>query len=228
MPGPRGFATVGHRTLPLPLVGAPRVDHDAQMNTRTVHIAAFAIVMLLWLAFFALFVFGKKPERQKSTRADRTSIVGIILQGLGFSAVWALQRTPRFTSIVPLPGVLEIVPPLIAVLLSTLSVWVSMTSIKTLGKEWSLEARLVEDHRLVTTGPYSWVRHPIYSAMLAKLISTGIVLSHWIGLVAGLVIFVIGTTIRTRSEEKLLRSQFGTAYDDYARRVPALVPMPFR
>ena len=198
------------------------------MNFRPVHIAAFAIVMALWLAFFALFLFGKKPERQKATRADRTSIVGIVIQGLGFALVWALQRTPRFTSIVPLPGALEVVPPLLAIGLSSLSVWTSMKSIATLGKEWSLEARLVEGHRLVTTGPYGWVRHPIYSAMLAKLIATGIVLSHWIGLVAGFVIFIIGTMIRVRSEEKLLRSQFGTAYDDYARRVPALVPMPFR
>ncbi len=63
--------------------------------------------------------------------------------------------------------------------------------------------------------------------MLGKLIATALVISHWIGLLAGLVIFCIGTAIRVRSEERLLRTQFGAAYDDYARRVPAIIPRPF-
>jgi protein-S-isoprenylcysteine O-methyltransferase Ste14 len=48
--------------------------------------------------------------------------------------------------------------------------------------------------------------------------------SHWIGLVAGLVLFAVGTYIRVRSEEKLLRATFGAKWDEYARTVPAVVP----
>ena len=48
--------------------------------------------------------------------------------------------------------------------------------------------------------------------------------SHWIGLVAGMIMFAIGTFIRVRSEEKLLRETFGNEWDEYARRVPAVVP----
>jgi protein-S-isoprenylcysteine O-methyltransferase Ste14 len=121
-----------------------------------------------------------------------------------------------------------VVPPLAAAVLSVLSVRLSMESVRTLGREWSLEARLVEGHRLVTAGPYGMVRHPIYSAMLGKLVATALVLSHWIGLLAGVVLFAIGTAIRIGREEKLLRAQFGAEYEDYARRVPALLPRPFR
>ena len=54
----------------------------------------------------------------------------------------------------------------------------------------------------------------------------GLVVSHWIGLLGGIVIFAIGTAIRVRSEEKLLRAHFGAEYEDYARRVPAILPRP--
>ncbi len=137
-----------------------------------------------------------------------------------------LER-PRFTPIVPLPGLLEAVPPLAAAVLSIVSVRLTIAAVRTLGKEWSFEARLVEGHRLVTAGPYSRVRHPIYTAMCGKLLATGLVLSHWIGLLAGVVLISIGTAIRVRSEEKLLRAQFGAEYEDYARRVPAIVPRLF-
>ena len=196
------------------------------MNLRGVHIAAFAVVIVGWIVFAALFLLQKKPKREKATHQERISVVGIAIQGLAYAAVWMLER-PRFTPILPLPGLLEVVPAVTAAALSIFSVWVSMASIRTLGKEWSFEARLVEGHRLVTTGPYRWVRHPIYSAMLGKLVATGLVVSHWIGLLAGVVIFGIGTAIRVRSEEKLLRAQFGSEYDDYACRVPAVLPRFF-
>jgi len=59
------------------------------------------------------------------------------------------------------------------------------------------------------------------------LVAQGLVVSHWIGLLAGIAIFTLGTWIRVRSEEKLLRGQFGSEYEEYARRVPAVVPLRF-
>jgi protein-S-isoprenylcysteine O-methyltransferase Ste14 len=90
-----------------------------------------------------------------------------------------------------------------------------------------LQARVLEDHKLIRDGPYRFVRHPIYTGMLGMLIATGLVYSHWVAFVAALALYGVGTAIRVRSEEKLLREQFGAAFDDYKRRVPAVVPVKF-
>jgi protein-S-isoprenylcysteine O-methyltransferase Ste14 len=97
-------------------------------------------------------------------------------------------------------------------------------AIKELGKQWSLEARLIEGHKLVSTGVYQIVRHPIYTAMLGMLVATGIVFSHWIALVAAIAVFLIGTRIRTQIEERLLRDAFGREFEDWRAKVPGLVP----
>ena len=98
------------------------------------------------------------------------------------------------------------------------------TALRTLGKEWSLTARLVEGHKLATTGPYAYVRHPIYTGMLGMLLSTGLAVSHWVAIIVALVIFFAGTIIRVRSEERLLREAFGEEFENYAQRVRAIVP----
>jgi protein-S-isoprenylcysteine O-methyltransferase Ste14 len=73
-------------------------------------------------------------------------------------------------------------------------------------------------------GPYAWVRHPIYTAMLGKLLASNFAFGHWLGLAIAGPIFVIGTLIRIGAEEKLLRAAFGGQYEAYAKRVPAFVP----
>ena len=197
------------------------------MSLSVAYVIAFAVAIVCQIAFFGPFLLHRRPPgSEKTTRAAPVSIAGIAIQGLGYAAMWMLER-PRWTPIVPLPGVLAYLPPIVAVALATGSLWMATASLRTLGKEWSLEARVVEGHRLVTAGPYQLVRHPIYSAMLGMLIATGIGVSHWIGLLAGVVILSLGTWIRVRSEERLLRTEFGAAYDDYARRVPALIPRLF-
>ena len=101
-------------------------------------------------------------------------------------------------------------------------------AVRVLGKQWSLQARVLEDHKLVREGPYRFVRHPIYTGMLGMIMAAGLAWSHWIGFLIALTLFSIGTAIRVRSEEKLLREQFGSAYEEYAREVPAFIPLKFR
>ena len=93
-----------------------------------------------------------------------------------------------------------------------------------LGRLWSASVARKQGHRIVDTGPYGLVRHPIYTGMLGMLIATGMAISHWIALLAALLIFFIGTIIRVRSEDRLLREAFGEQFKDYANRVPAIVP----
>ena len=59
------------------------------------------------------------------------------------------------------------------------------------------------------------------------LLATGLALTHWIGLLFAIVMFAIGTIVRVRSEEKLLREAFGAEFEDYARRVPSVIPFLF-
>jgi protein-S-isoprenylcysteine O-methyltransferase Ste14 len=112
----------------------------------------------------------------------------------------------------------------LAVVAAIASLWLVTSAVKTLGKEWSITARLVEGHKLATTGPYAYVRHPIYTGMLGMLIATGLAISHWLALLAALLVFFIGTIIRVRSEDRLLHEAFGEQFENYARRVPAIVP----
>jgi protein-S-isoprenylcysteine O-methyltransferase Ste14 len=60
--------------------------------------------------------------------------------------------------------------------------------------------------------------------MLGMLIATGLAISDWIALFAAIVVFAIGTWIRVRIEERLLRETFGQSFEDYAREVPAVIP----
>jgi len=175
-----------------------------------------------WVWFFVFFVFRRQPAGGAGARRDRMSVLGIGLQMVAFALVWMIQR-PLPPAGAPLrPG--EIALDVLAPLLSIASVWLGLSAVRTLGKQWSYEARVIEGHELVTRGPYAWVRHPIYTAMLGKLLASNFAFGHWIGLVMAGTVFVIGTLIRIRSEEKLLRTTFGEQYEAYARRVPAFVP----
>jgi protein-S-isoprenylcysteine O-methyltransferase Ste14 len=104
------------------------------------------------------------------------------------------------------------------------SVWLVMSAIQTLGKQWSFAARIVEEHTLITEGPYKFVRHPIYAGMFGMMLATGLAISHWVALIPAVLIFWLGTRLRIASEEKLLRETFGDQYMQYALRVPALIP----
>jgi protein-S-isoprenylcysteine O-methyltransferase Ste14 len=92
-----------------------------------------------------------------------------------------------------------------------------------LGSNWSRSVTIKQGHELITTGPYSVVRHPIYTGILTGFLGMAIAISQ----VRGFIVFVlisIAFWIKLRMEEQWMRSQFGEAYASYARETAALVP----
>jgi protein-S-isoprenylcysteine O-methyltransferase Ste14 len=93
-----------------------------------------------------------------------------------------------------------------------------------LGMLWSARVTRKEGHRVVDTGPYALVRHPIYTAILSGAL--------WVALdkgtiwsLAGFVLLSIGYVLKARIEERFLRQELGEAnYDAYAKRVPMIAP----
>jgi protein-S-isoprenylcysteine O-methyltransferase Ste14 len=186
------------------------------------------LVVATWLLIMPAFVRRKSKASQVTRRRDALSRLGIIVQAVAFSLSWAgpwwafmhttkPQRMPLWAAVV-------------AVALGLGGALLVANSIRTLGQEWSLTARVIEGHRLVTSGPYAAVRNPIYTGMWGLQLATAVAFSAWFwwGMVpVAAAIYYLGTVMRVRREEKLLREEFGAEFDEYARRVPAIVPWPF-
>ena len=98
------------------------------------------------------------------------------------------------------------------------------TSVRYLGRQFRINARLYEDHQLVTGGPYGIVRHPIYTSLGAMLASTLFLFTRWQWAVLSLALFIAGTEIRVYTEDGLLASRFGERFAEYRKRVPAYLP----
>jgi protein-S-isoprenylcysteine O-methyltransferase Ste14 len=76
---------------------------------------------------------------------------------------------------------------------------------------------------LVRSGPYRWVRHPIYTGLISAMVGTAIARHQVRGLLA-VVLAYVGFKIKSKIEERTMVSTFGTAYDDYSRTTGAIVP----
>lgn len=96
-----------------------------------------------------------------------------------------------------------------------------------LGRFWSGAITLKEGHRLIRSGPYQFVRNPIYTGILTGVAGTAIALGQACGLVVLAILFA-DYTWKIRGEQRLLAAEFGEEYAVYCRNVPALVPFKFR
>jgi protein-S-isoprenylcysteine O-methyltransferase Ste14 len=93
-----------------------------------------------------------------------------------------------------------------------------------LGRLWSGWVSKKDGHRVIDTGPYAIVRHPIYTGIILAVFATAAIKGTLFALL-GAAIMTLGFWIKARLEERFLRQEMGAAsYDAYSRRVPMLVP----
>lgn len=169
---------------------------------------ALFFAALLWTRLRAV------PGGAGEQRATK-SILGILVQGIGIALPGIGLRVGAPAD--PARAIAVAVLMLAAV---ALFAWAA----RTLGANWALVARTRAEHRLVTEGPFAFVRHPIYLAMAFFLLGFALATHHGERLAVALPVFLLGTLIRVRYEERLLRDRFGSGYDAYAARVRRFVP----
>lgn len=93
-----------------------------------------------------------------------------------------------------------------------------------LGKQWSAQLQLREDHQLVTSGPYARVRHPLYSAMFAFGIAFAVLTANWVFVVFAALV-IAGLFLRVPKEEKMMLEQFGDQYRNYMKQTGRFFPV---
>jgi protein-S-isoprenylcysteine O-methyltransferase Ste14 len=95
---------------------------------------------------------------------------------------------------------------------------------KHLGRNWSVTLDTRKTHRLVDTGIYARVRHPMYSAFWLLALSQAALLPNWFAGLAGLVAWGILFFLRVSREERLMIDTFGDQYRRYMQRTKRVVP----
>jgi protein-S-isoprenylcysteine O-methyltransferase Ste14 len=177
---------------------------------------AYAYLILIAGVVFWFYPF---VPAHKSTGPARVmnprSRWGVLLQFAAFTLLWQghfwLRSLPSWRT-------------LLSIALFAIAAALSWTSSHALRGQLRVVAGLGADHKLIRSGPYRLVRHPIYTSMLVVICATAVIITPWPLFLGSLILFVAGTEIRVRTEEKLLASQFGDEFRDYKSAVPAYVP----
>ena len=184
------------------------------------------IVLLLWIAFLVywrLSAAGVKPAARRESAWSRTSyIIPIVLASI-------------LLSIPPIPGGGFLFSPFLpqrtdgywpGVMLIAAGLGFSVWARQHLGRNWSGTVQVKQDHQLICTGPYRFVRHPIYTGILVAFLGNAIVVCQWCGILAVFIAF--GSFWRKLTiEERFMRETFGSAYEEYRARTAALIPYLF-
>jgi protein-S-isoprenylcysteine O-methyltransferase Ste14 len=172
------------------------------------------IVVAGWMAWLgAIIVHGlRQPRRDTVVSAARATRAGFALQSGAALLPWLARRpsSPHRDR-----AAMALVP---------LSVIFGSAAVRQLGKQWRVPAALIGDHELIQRGPYGVVRHPVYLSFFGMTLAGAFIATGWrvTGIAAGL--FVAGTEIRVRAEERLLEERFGEEFARYRARVPAYLP----
>jgi protein-S-isoprenylcysteine O-methyltransferase Ste14 len=179
-----------------------------------VGIYVYAMLAVGWLAWSMPFLIARRSS-EPAKEVDRRARWGIALVAISYAILWQGRFWERS------PSGLRIATGAFFLALAVLLSW---TSTRALGRQWRLDAGLSSDHELVMTGPYRIIRHPIYTSMLCVLLGIGFIVSSWPLFVMAVAVFIVGTEIRVRIEDRLLASRFGDRFYAYKRSVGAYIP----
>ena len=176
---------------------------------------ALGLVWLIGLAFTKRTV-RSQPDGARLFHLALASLGFFLLGSRYFEVGWLGDRLLPATYPVQLAG-------LAATIAGCLfAIWARFT----LGSNWSGRATVKAGHELITTGPYSIARHPIYTGLLVAAVGTAIA-GGQVRCALGFVLIVLALIVKMSQEERLMLQTFPEAYPAYRQRVKALIPGVF-
>jgi protein-S-isoprenylcysteine O-methyltransferase Ste14 len=198
------------------------VGDGAKVRRKIVIVQPSGTFELIWIGWFlswmAASFWSSRTEKRATTRQTwiyRAAIfIGAILmtpwtaQVIGEKRIWEIGTIVAYALMV-------------VMFLGLLLTWLARIR---LGRLWSSAITRKEQHRLVDTGPYAFVRHPIYTGIITAVLATAVTEATFAALV-GAALICSGLWLKARAEERFLMVELGPeGYRSYCRRVPMLIP----
>jgi len=199
------------------------------MDTRSTFRIAFFILlgaMLIVRIYFNLRLKRAGERFMPDEQAIRHEGVGLFASRvilfitlIAVLVLYAIQHPWMQSLDFYLPAWLRWLGFIIGLLSIALMIWVELE----LGRQFSPQLQLRQEHQLITSGPYSRVRHPLYTALDAFGLSLALVSANWF-FIAFFILSLLGLTLRVPKEERMLLDQFGDQYRTYMQHTGRYFP----
>jgi protein-S-isoprenylcysteine O-methyltransferase Ste14 len=178
------------------------------------------VIVCCWVAWAVYWVITAFSTKRTIERGGIIGyrVVALVLVAASFVIVRIAHGSPQ-SRLWQTSLAVEIVSDCIVLAGTAFAVWARIT----LGRNWSAEVTLKDDHELIESGPYALARHPIYTGLISMALGTALNVGRVIGLVV-LVGLCGGLWWKARQEEQIMSRQFPDAYLAYKKRVRAIIP----
>ena len=181
----------------------------------SVYIRAALALWALWVVTWWLAALWRsKATAQAPRRSWRWPFVVVVI-GLWMLFWIRADRTPQLWAVAPALGWSMVA---LTAAGFALAWWARVT----MGRMWSGGVMRTEEHRVIQSGPFAWVRHPIYTALILAGFAMAVLRATPLAF-AGAALFTLGFYLKARVEEQFLTDELG-GYPEYRARVPMLLP----
>lgn len=177
-----------------------------------------SLTILIAIAGAIIHNFAQfKAERGSRVQRNPVATFSMSLFGILFYITLRLHWSSLLA-----PGLIMLRAP--GLLLMWLGAVVNLTGRKALADNWSDHVRIYADHTLIQSGPFNYVRHPLYASLIWIFIGASITYCNPLALAETLLIFLPAMHYRAHLEEKVLIVKFAESYPDYCRRTFRFFP----
>jgi len=184
--------------------------------------APFLIIQAAWIAFCAYWIWAARNQKREQKREPPFArLLHVAYMVCGFVLLYA--EDPRLGVLnrrfLPEREWIAMVGALLVVAGVAFAIWAR----RHIGKNWSAQVTIRKEHELVRSGPYTRIRHPIYTGLLLAVAGTAIAIGEYRAIIA-FVVVAIGFTVKAKREESFLGTQFGPAFDEHRRQTGFFLP----
>jgi protein-S-isoprenylcysteine O-methyltransferase len=181
---------------------------------------------VFWISYASwgameLWVLSRDSRRFQGRTADRGSFFGFFIC-IPLALILAFQGAYRLPQLH-----IDVLQPALT-WAGIVMVWAGMAfrlwAVLTLGAFFRTSVVLQDGHRLVTAGPYRWLRHPAYTGTIVTMTGLGLAFGNWASLAAMAILPALAIAWRMHVEERALTEQFGQAYVDFRQHRSAVIP----
>lgn len=177
------------------------------------------LVSALWIATAIVWVALAFGNKRTIARRGLTGLIPVAAVAVIVLTPTSLRRSGLLHQLWASSTILWVIALLLVASGSAFAIWARLT----IGRNWSSTVTLKQDHELVRRGPYSIVRHPIYTGLLSMSVGT-MVLTGLVESVGVVAVGIFYVAIKVRDEERLMSETFPAQYPEYQRTVKSIIP----